>query len=215
MRSPSVFSECSVSPSFLRTTPARKPRTECACQPVASMMAVMVAPFGRLNSASTTACLDLPVLEWTTRFGFFAFHRLFAPDRGFALGRPLVLVISDPLWVSAHQRAAPPQPRGGRPALAGERTLEAISIGLHWPPLTLCLPGMSRGKSAILLLICPQRDPSWIVRSSPPVLNPDAQEFGCSQRFEKPLQHVRPPTAQRRYRLPGRRARRLTSRSAV
>jgi hypothetical protein len=45
----------------------------------------------------------------------------------------LVLVISDPLWVSAHQRAAPPQPRGGRPALVGERSLEAISIGLHWP----------------------------------------------------------------------------------
>jgi hypothetical protein len=27
-------------------------------------------------------------------------------------------------------------------------------------------------------------DHSWIVRSSPPVLNPDAEEFGCSQRFE-------------------------------
>ena len=33
--------------------------------------------------------------------------------------------------------------------------------------------------------------------------------------IDKPLQHVRRPTAQRRYRLPGRRARRLTSRSAV
>src|SRR6202049_774015 len=110
------------------------------------MMALMVPRFVRLNSASTTACLDLPVLEWTTRFGFFAFDRLFAPDRGFALGRPLVLVISDPLWVSAHQRAAPPQPRGGRPALAGARSLEAISMGLHWPPLTLCLLTMSSVK---------------------------------------------------------------------
>src|SRR6202521_5853832 len=128
------------------------------------MMAVMVAPFGRLNSASTTACLDLPVLEWTTRFGFFAFHRLFAPDRGFALGRPLVLVISDPLWVSAHQRAAPPQPRGGRPALAGERSLEAISIGLHWRPLTLCLLAISSVQRVILLLILAPFDHSWIAR---------------------------------------------------
>ena len=58
-RSPSDFSECSVSPSFLRTTPARKPRTERACRPVASLMAVTVAPSGRLNSASTAACFEL------------------------------------------------------------------------------------------------------------------------------------------------------------
>ena len=31
---PSVFSEASLSPSFLRTTPAKNPRTECDCQPV-------------------------------------------------------------------------------------------------------------------------------------------------------------------------------------
>jgi hypothetical protein len=43
--------------SFLRT----KPRTECACQPVTAMMAVMVVPLGRLNSASTAACFDLSV----------------------------------------------------------------------------------------------------------------------------------------------------------
>jgi hypothetical protein len=38
---------------------------------------------------------------------------------------------------TAHHRAAPPQPRGGRPALAGERRLEPISTGLgaHAPPL--------------------------------------------------------------------------------
>jgi hypothetical protein len=50
--SPSVLSDCSVSPSFLRTTPARKPRTKCACQPVAAMIAVMVVPFGRLRRAA-------------------------------------------------------------------------------------------------------------------------------------------------------------------
>jgi hypothetical protein len=45
----------------------------------------------------------------------------------------LVLVISFPLMVAAHHRAAPPRPRGGRPALAGERNLEPIRID---PPLT-------------------------------------------------------------------------------
>src|SRR5262249_34489078 len=33
-RSPSVFSDSSLSPSFLRTTAARKARTVCGCQPV-------------------------------------------------------------------------------------------------------------------------------------------------------------------------------------
>jgi hypothetical protein len=34
----------SVRPSFLRTTPAKKPRTECCCQPVAFTIAAIVAP---------------------------------------------------------------------------------------------------------------------------------------------------------------------------
>ena len=33
--------------SFLRTTPARKPRTECCCHPVAFIIAAMVVPSGR------------------------------------------------------------------------------------------------------------------------------------------------------------------------
>jgi len=32
-RPPSVFSDSSLSPSFLRTTAAKNPRTECGCQP--------------------------------------------------------------------------------------------------------------------------------------------------------------------------------------
>src|SRR6202521_3499336 len=101
------------------------------------MMAVMVVPFGRLNSASTTACLDLPVLEWTTRFGFFALDRLFAPDRGFALARPLLLVMSVPLNGSRrtiaphhHNPAEADRRWRGRGALSLD--LEPISIG---PPL--------------------------------------------------------------------------------
>src|SRR6266511_1579537 len=57
-RSPSVFSDSSVSLSFLRTTPAKNPRTECCCQPVAFMMAAMVVPLGWLNIANTFACLE-------------------------------------------------------------------------------------------------------------------------------------------------------------
>src|SRR5262245_41431024 len=45
-------------PSFLRTTPAKKPRTECCCQWVTRMMAAIVAPSGRHSMASTRACFD-------------------------------------------------------------------------------------------------------------------------------------------------------------
>src|SRR5215470_15419567 len=57
-RSPSVFSDSSVSPSFLRTTAARKARTVCGCQPVERVTVAMVAPFGPHSSASTRACFE-------------------------------------------------------------------------------------------------------------------------------------------------------------
>src|SRR5271170_6014882 len=60
VRSPSAFSHVSVNPSFLRTTPAKKPRTECRCQSVAFMMAAIVAPWGRLSNVSTASCLVPP-----------------------------------------------------------------------------------------------------------------------------------------------------------
>src|SRR5205823_14571863 len=41
----------------LRTTPARKPRTECCCHPVAVMRAAMVAPAGVRSIARMRACL--------------------------------------------------------------------------------------------------------------------------------------------------------------
>src|SRR5256885_16984462 len=58
MRSPLVFSDVSVKPSFLRTTPARKPRTECCCHPVAFMIAAMVVPVGDCSIAMTCDCLE-------------------------------------------------------------------------------------------------------------------------------------------------------------
>src|SRR5262249_11197513 len=58
MRSPSRLSDSSVRPSFLRITPAKKPRTECCCHPVACMIAAIVAPLGWLSNAITSACLE-------------------------------------------------------------------------------------------------------------------------------------------------------------
>ena len=44
-------------PSFLRTTPARKPRTECCCHSVAVMIVAIVAPAGIRSSAMIRSCL--------------------------------------------------------------------------------------------------------------------------------------------------------------
>src|SRR5258706_6206067 len=53
----SVCSETRLSPSFLRTTPARKPRTECCCHSVAVMIAAIVTPAGVRSIARMRACL--------------------------------------------------------------------------------------------------------------------------------------------------------------
>src|SRR5260221_473269 len=50
-RVPSTFFEPSLSLRRLRTTPARKPRTECCCQPVACIMAAIVGPGGLVAGA--------------------------------------------------------------------------------------------------------------------------------------------------------------------
>src|SRR6266566_8861138 len=55
---PSIFSETNGSFSFLRTVPARKPRTECCCQPVALTRASRLAPSGRRSNTKTLSCLD-------------------------------------------------------------------------------------------------------------------------------------------------------------
>src|SRR5215813_1406619 len=57
-RSPSTFLDPSFSLKRLRTTPARKPRTECCCQPVAFIIASIVAPAGDSSIAITQSCLE-------------------------------------------------------------------------------------------------------------------------------------------------------------
>ena len=43
--------------SFLRTSPLKKPRTECGCQPVLAMMSSMLAPDCRRSIWITRFCL--------------------------------------------------------------------------------------------------------------------------------------------------------------
>ena len=52
-----MFFESSFSLSFLRTTPAKNPRTECCCQPVAFIIAAIVAPRGDRSIVITRDCL--------------------------------------------------------------------------------------------------------------------------------------------------------------
>ena len=78
---PLVFSEASLSPSFLRTTPAKNPRTECDCQPVDPTMVAIVAPFGR-RSSSTTRSSVVPRDEGQRSCGYrpwTGFWRRIAP----------------------------------------------------------------------------------------------------------------------------------------
>src|SRR6516164_1602124 len=63
MRPDLVFSDVSVSLSFFFTTPAKKPRTECGCQPVTFEIAAMVVPPLAWSRPRTRSCLDIPPLE--------------------------------------------------------------------------------------------------------------------------------------------------------
>ncbi len=72
MRLPSSFFDVSSSLSRLRTTPAKKPRTECCCQPVASIIAEIVAPAGECSIAKTRDC-------FVAESGLFGFATLLLP----------------------------------------------------------------------------------------------------------------------------------------
>src|SRR5882757_5329082 len=56
-RPPSPASDTRLRPNFLRITPARKPRTECCCHPVAVIIAAIVVPDGARSISITCACL--------------------------------------------------------------------------------------------------------------------------------------------------------------
>src|SRR5712671_6125978 len=103
-------------PSFLRTTAAKKPRTECCCQPVAFMIVAIVAPLGWLSSAITVACLEVARAGATpAAFGCGVFVA-----GGLVAGRGLVFLLI--LWfgmsgflssLRRHLAPSPPKPRRG------------------------------------------------------------------------------------------------------
>src|SRR5882724_3251259 len=101
-------------PSFLRTTPAKKPRTECCCQPVAFMIVAIVAPLGWLNSAITVACLEVARPGATpAAFGVFVAGRL-PPGRALAVLLVLLLgMLGSFSSLRRHLAPSPPKPRRG------------------------------------------------------------------------------------------------------
>src|ERR1700682_2503942 len=114
----SVCSETRLSPSFLRTIPAKKPRTECCCQSVTAMIAAIVAPVGIRSIAMMRACLvSGPAADLDDagadrlRDGGLAVFR--AVERVAAFGLVLGLVMGSS-EVHAVPSAAPPHPRTGR-----------------------------------------------------------------------------------------------------
>src|SRR5437588_9029143 len=114
----SVCSETRLSPSFLRTTPARKPRTECCCQSVAAMIAAIEAPTGARSIAMMRACLvsgraaslDDAGAGRLRGAGLAVFRTV---ERLAAFGLDFCLVIGSS-EVYAAPSAAPPQPRPGK-----------------------------------------------------------------------------------------------------
>ena len=87
---PIVIHEFESSFSFrrLRTTPAKKPRTECCCQPVAFIIAAIVAPVGDCSIAITCDCFE-------ARSGFLGFGSLAGWRVGFRVGAPAIDVPVD------------------------------------------------------------------------------------------------------------------------
>jgi hypothetical protein len=115
----SVFSDSSLSASFLRTTAAKNPRTVCGCQPVQVMIVAMVAPLGRRSSPSTRACFEFVRLVCLRA----AFGRTLDEDCALTVRPRLRLDMQNPSHSRRRNIAPPPpKPRGGPGALAGERS---------------------------------------------------------------------------------------------
>src|ERR1700730_7648007 len=57
MRSSPTLAETRFNLRFFLTTPAKNPRIECCCQPVAFMIAAIVVPFGCRSIPSTVSFL--------------------------------------------------------------------------------------------------------------------------------------------------------------
>jgi hypothetical protein len=69
---PAIFFEVRFNLRRLRTTPARKPRIECGCQPVAFIIAAIVAPVGECSMAITRDCFEPAAASFVCCDGFAA-----------------------------------------------------------------------------------------------------------------------------------------------
>src|SRR5262245_13599221 len=142
MRTPSTTADFKSSLRRLRTTPARKPRTECGCQPVAFVSAGIVAPPGERSSSIASDCF-VPGRTAPTRLPFclavLGRARLFDGAAGRAAVRFFaVFVIGDLLRFSCSLPAAPPKPRrssyaGGAGSRSGKSAPEASTVALRTP----------------------------------------------------------------------------------
>src|ERR1700738_3741812 len=130
-RPSSVCSETRLSPSFFRTTPARKPRTECCCHSVAVTRDEIVAPAGVLSIAMMRACLvsgptadlDGAGADRLRDAGLAVFR---AVERVAAFGLVLGLFTGSS-EVHAAASAAPPQPRSGNFTRQGRTLKRALA----------------------------------------------------------------------------------------
>src|SRR5271170_7851956 len=114
MRSPSALSDVSAKPSFLRTTPAKNPRTECCCQPVAFIMSAIVVPVGSLSSARTASCLVPRRREGEgVSPGFARRFTRFLVRVGLALFDALPCDILGSFRLRRHLAPSPPKPQSG------------------------------------------------------------------------------------------------------
>src|SRR6516165_11290266 len=96
MRPDLVLLDVSVSPSFFFTTPAKKPRTECGCQPVTFETAAMVVPPLDRSRRRTRSCLEIPPLERDAVCAFFfVFDLSCSAGLVHGLGLALNLAIKD------------------------------------------------------------------------------------------------------------------------
>src|SRR3974377_515180 len=113
MRWPSVFSETRIRPSFLRTTAAKKPRTECCCQPVVFMIVAIVVPLGLLRRARPPPCLVPPLVEPDATFVVFAGFLAPLARASFVFLDVLLCNILGSFRLRRHQVSSPPKPHSG------------------------------------------------------------------------------------------------------
>src|SRR6516225_12118156 len=122
MRPDFDFSVSSVSRSFFFTTPAKKPRTECGCQPVTFEIAAMeVPPLDRSRPRTRSCLVVLPLERGAVCVLFLVFDlSCFA---GLVRGLGVVLNLAIGTSEVGDTIVAPPRPRSGQPpAGSGPKT---------------------------------------------------------------------------------------------